>query len=77
LSVLFIVICNYSLPYPVDAIHIGIGIPGDTIGAGIGIQSHTAQLRNLSSGQQHVQTGGLLSPSVLLAVGAGLSAGSL
>ena len=60
-----------------DASHIGIGTPGDTIGAGIGIQSHASQLRNLSSGQQHVQSGGLLSPLISLAVGAGSSVGSL
>jgi len=61
----------------VDANRIGIGTLGDTIGAGIGIQSHAAQLRNLSSEQQHVQSGGLLWLSVSLAVAAGFSAGSL
>jgi len=61
----------------VDANRIGIGTLGDTIGAGIGIQPHAAQLRNLSSEQQHVQSGGLLWLSVSLAVAAGFSAGSL
>jgi len=61
----------------VDADHFGIGTLGDTIGAGTGIQSHTAQLRNLSSEEKHVQSGWLPSHSVSLAVGAGFSAGFL
>lgn len=77
MPVIFILIWNYSSLYPVDADHFGIGTLGDIIGAGTGIQSHKAQLRNLLSEEQDVQSGGLPSHSVSSAVGAGFSAGFL
>lgn len=49
----------------------GTGTPGAITGADIGTRSHPAQRRNLSLEQKLVDSGGLLSPSVLLGAGSG------
>jgi len=60
-----------------DAKPIGIGITGDTIGAGIGIQFRSTRLHNLLLAQQDVHSGELLLPSVSLGVVAGFSVRAL